>query len=106
MRTSAARIVSDAASLNAGRQAVAYRRSADQAVTSLDQFRWRTFFWALSTTLGVLIPFWIVVPPTYLTNDDTTIRKTLEGLTAPGAAPSGYLPMAHSLLGWAATPSR
>jgi len=100
MRTSAARIVSDAASLNAGRQAVVHRRWADEEVTSLDQFRWRTFVWALSTTLGVLIPFWIVVPPTYLTNDDTTIRKTLEGLTAPGAAPSGYLPMAHSLLGW------
>jgi hypothetical protein len=41
------------------------------------------------------------VPPTYLTNDDVGIKRDLEGLTAPGAAPTGYLLMAHSILGWA-----
>jgi len=80
--------------------AIADLPSAVATETSLDQFRWRTFVWTLSTTLGVVVLFWIVVPPTYLTNDDTTIRKNLEGLTAPTATPSGYVPMAHSLLGW------
>ena len=44
--------------------------------------------------------FWIVVPPTYLTNDDVGIKRTLEGLTAPGAAPTGYILIANSVLGW------
>ena len=70
-------------------------------MASLDQFRWRTFVWALSTTLGIVVSFWIVVAPTYLTNDDTTIRRDLEGLTAPAAPPTGYPLMTHSLLGWA-----
>ena len=80
--------------------AIADINSADPPAASLDQFRWRTFVWTLWTTVGILASFWIVIPPTYLTNDDTTIRKNLEGLTAPGATPSGYVPMAHSLLGW------
>ena len=81
--------------------AIADLPSAVATETSLDQFRWRTFVWTLSTTLAILVSFWIVVPPTYLTNDDTTIRRRLEGLTAPGAAPTGYVLMSQSLLGWA-----
>jgi hypothetical protein len=66
----------------------------------------RTFVWALDATLGTLITLWVVVPPAYMTNDDTTIRRNIEGVTAPTATPTGYILMAHSLLGWAATPSR
>jgi hypothetical protein len=75
--------------------------STPSVQTSFDQFRWRTFVWALAATLAIIISFWIIVPPTYLTNDDTTIRRRLEGLVAPGAAPTGYVLMSQSLLGWA-----
>src|SRR5262245_14666138 len=99
-KPTAATIESNAPSMSRPIPAIAELPSALATETSLDQFRWRTFVWTLSTTLALLVSFWIVVPPTYLTNDDTTIRKTLEGLTAPAATPSGYVPMAHSLLGW------
>ena len=98
---SAATIESDAHSMSKAIPAIADTSSADSEATSLDQFRWCTFVWALSITLGILVAFWIVVPPTYLTNDDVTIRRRLEGLSAPGAAPTGYVLMTQSLLGWA-----
>ena len=71
------------------------------AVTSPDQFRWRVFAIMLAATLAAVTTFWLAAPPTYLTNDDVAIRRDLEGLSAPGAAPTGYVLMAHSALGWA-----
>lgn len=53
-----------------------------------------------AVTLVSAAAFWIAVPPTYLTNDDVSIRRDIEGLTTPDAAPTGYVLMAHSLLGW------
>jgi len=70
-------------------------------VTSLASLRGRAFIALLVSTSACIIGFWVSIPPTYLTNDDVTIRRAIEGLTAPGASPSGYVLMAHSLLGWA-----
>jgi len=100
-KPTAATIESNAPSMSRAIPAIADLPSAVATEPSLDQFRWRTFVWTLSTTLGIVVLFWIVVPPTYLTNDDVTIRRRLEGLTAPGAAPTGYVLMSQSLLGWA-----
>jgi hypothetical protein len=68
---------------------------------SAGHFRWRVFIATLVLTLAVVATFWVMVPPTYLTNDDVAIKRDLEGLTTPDAAPTGYVLMAHSLLGWA-----
>jgi hypothetical protein len=65
------------------------------------RFRWRAFWAILGITFAVVAGFWFVVPPTYLTNDDVQIKRDLEGLSAPGALPTGYVLMAHSILGWA-----
>lgn len=62
--------------------------------------RWRVFVVLLISTLVCVTGFWLAIPPTYLTNDDVAIRRAIEGLTAPGAAPTGFVIMAHSLLGW------
>lgn len=62
--------------------------------------RWRVFVAIFAVTVASAIAFWIAIPPTYLTNDDVSIRRDLEGLTTPDAAPTGYVLMAHSLLGW------
>jgi hypothetical protein len=70
-------------------------------VKSLVSLRGRVFIALLVSTSACIIGFWVAIPPTYLTNDDVTIRRAIEGLTAPGAAPTGYVLMAHSLLGWA-----
>jgi hypothetical protein len=70
-------------------------------VTSLASLRGRAFIALLVSTSACIVGFWVSIPPTYLTNDDVTIRRAIEGLTAPGAAPTGYVLMAHSLLGWA-----
>ncbi|MEQ1908686.1 MAG: hypothetical protein ABMA15_07675 [Vicinamibacterales bacterium] len=65
------------------------------------RFQWHVFFVALPVTIACVAAFWTTIPPTYLTNDDVFIRLSIEGLTAPGAAPTGFVVMAHSLLGWA-----
>src|SRR5262245_52165563 len=69
-------------------------------VMSLVRVRGRAFIAFLISTLVCVSGFWFAIPPTYLTNDDVAIRRAIEGLTAPGAAPTGYVIMAHSLLGW------
>ena len=70
-------------------------------MTPFGRFRWRVFLALLGSTLACVIVFWALIPPTYLTNDDVGIRRDLEGLTAPDAVPTGYVLIAHSLLGWA-----
>ena len=69
-------------------------------VISLVRVRGRAFIALLLSTLVCVTAFWLAIPPTYLTNDDVAIRRAIEGLTAPGASPTGYVIMAHSLLGW------
>ena len=69
-------------------------------MTSLVGVRGHVFIALLISTLVCVTGFWLTIPPTYLTNDDVAIRRAIEGLTAPGAAPTGYVLMAHSLLGW------
>jgi hypothetical protein len=68
--------------------------------SSGSRFRWRVFVVTIGVAVAAITAFWVMVPPTYLTNDDVTIKRDLEGLTAPGAAPTGYVLMAHSILGW------
>jgi len=69
-------------------------------VISLVRVRGHVFLTLLIATVVCVSGFWFAIPPTYLTNDDVAIRRAIEGLTAPGAAPTGYVIMAHSLLGW------
>jgi len=72
----------------------------DSASPSAGYLRWRVLVTALGITLAVMSAFWILMPPTYLTNDDVIIKRTLEGLIAPGAAPTGYVLSSSAVLGW------
>ena len=63
-------------------------------MTSLVGVRGHVFIALLISTLVCVTGFWLTIPPTYLTNDDVAIRRAIEGLTAPGASPTGYVLMA------------
>ena len=77
-----------------------YDSGSNPVVTSVNRFRWRVLVAMLATTLVIFIAFCMLVPPAYLTNDDVGVRRAIEGLTAPGAAPTGSMLVAHSPLGW------
>jgi hypothetical protein len=65
-------------------------------------FRWRTFGIALAAATVTLTVVWSSwCPPFYLTNDDVTIRKAVEGRTVPGATPTGFALLTHAAFGWA-----
>ena len=61
----------------------------------------RAFVLALVGVSTLVVAAWLVSPPTYLTNDDVTMRLGLEGRFVPGQPPTGFVLHAHSALGWA-----
>src|SRR5215212_8419186 len=63
--------------------------------------RWRVLAAAIAASATLVTAAWLLLPPIYLTNDDISIRLGIEGRTAPGQAPTGFLLMTHSALGWA-----
>jgi len=66
-----------------------------------DPFTWRRFGVALTVVLTVIIAFWALSPPRYLTNDDVAIRLGVEGAAVPGQPPTGFVLLTHAALGWA-----
>jgi hypothetical protein len=60
----------------------------------------RSFGIALAVVVALVVAFWIQYPPRYLTNDDVAIRLGIEGTAVPGQAPTGFVLMTHSILGW------
>src|SRR5437867_1062552 len=73
---------------------------AGRTVTEVGHIRGRVFIGMLGATLAFTFVFWMLVPPTYLTNDDVAIKRDLEGLMAPDGTPTGYAIWPHALLGW------
>lgn len=67
---------------------------------SMPGLEWRRFIVALAVTLAPLAILWTIFPPVYLTNDDVTIRLSVEGGLVPGEPRSGYALMTHAALGW------
>lgn len=63
--------------------------------------RWRTLVIAVAALVSITAVAWTVNPPSYLTNDDVTIRLGLEGTLVPGQPPNGFVLMTHAALGWA-----
>jgi hypothetical protein len=55
---------------------------------------------AFPLTLTLVTALYVLIPPTYQTNDDPNIRRSIEGLSAPGAAPTGYVVFAPALIAW------
>jgi hypothetical protein len=62
--------------------------------------QWRRFVVALLTTVASLAILWGSSPPLYLTNDDVTLRLSVEGGLVPGEPPGGFAVMTHAVLGW------
>ena len=63
--------------------------------------RWLTLLVALAGVGACVATMWLFWPPLYLTSDDVTIRLGIEGLTAPGQPPTGFVLITHAALAWA-----
>lgn len=80
------------------RPSEAHRASSDLALA----FRWRRFGATLAIVTVATAAAWATFcPPFYLENDDVSIRMALEGRTAPGQPPTGFVLGIHVLMGWA-----
>lgn len=64
------------------------------------RIQWRNVATATAVSLALVTALWLFVPPLYLTNDDVTIRRGIEGHAFPGQPPTGFVLMTHSALGW------
>jgi hypothetical protein len=65
-------------------------------------FRWRRFgIVAVIVSVAAVTAWTTWLPPFYLENDDVSIRMALEGHTAPGQPPTGFVLGISVLMGWA-----
>ena len=63
-------------------------------------FQWRLFAAACVAVVAVIGIAWVLVPPSYDTNDDVTIRLGVEGALVPGQPATGFVLLTHAALGW------